>query len=147
MAAAEPMGEKEHVQELVYIGVVIIHCKSSLINSIKKYIYTFMSILFIFLPCKYFHCIKILFSILSFLSNVAERLSGRQTNQRAELQVKTVRCSQAMFFSYIYIPFLLITLSLNISSQAACKALEQAIENNVKKVVLYTDSKFTINGM
>ncbi len=36
MAAAEPMGEKEHVQELVYIGVVIIHCKSSLINSIKK---------------------------------------------------------------------------------------------------------------
>ncbi len=80
---------------------------------------------------------------------MAERLPGRQTNQRAELQVKTVRCSQAMFFSYIYIyiPFLLITLSLNISSQAACKALEQAIENNVKKVVLYTDSKFTINGM
>lgn len=48
--------------------------------------------------------------------NVAERLPGRQTNQRAELQ-------------------------------AACKALEQAIENNVKKVVLYTDSKFTINGV
>lgn len=48
--------------------------------------------------------------------NVAERLPGRQTNQRAELQ-------------------------------AACKALEQARENNFKKVVLYTDSKFTINGI
>ncbi|XP_043074940.1 ribonuclease H1-like [Puntigrus tetrazona] len=48
--------------------------------------------------------------------NVAERLSGRQTNQRAELQ-------------------------------AACKALEQASEKNIKKVVLYTDSKFTINGI
>uniref|UniRef100_A0A9J7X3X4 Ribonuclease H1 n=2 Tax=Cyprinus carpio TaxID=7962 RepID=A0A9J7X3X4_CYPCA len=48
--------------------------------------------------------------------NVAERLPGRQTNQRAELQ-------------------------------AACKALEQARENNFKKVVIYTDSKFTINGI
>ncbi|XP_067273663.1 ribonuclease H1 isoform X2 [Pseudorasbora parva] len=48
--------------------------------------------------------------------NVAERLSGRQTNQRAELQ-------------------------------AACKALEQAREMNFKKIVLYTDSKFTINGI
>ncbi|XP_066533189.1 ribonuclease H1 isoform X2 [Hoplias malabaricus] len=48
--------------------------------------------------------------------NVAERLSGRQTNQRAELQ-------------------------------AACKALEQARDMNVKKLVLYTDSKFTINGI
>ncbi|XP_026088579.1 ribonuclease H1 isoform X1 [Carassius auratus] len=48
--------------------------------------------------------------------NVAERLPGRQTNQRAELQ-------------------------------AACKALEQARENNLKKVVIYTDSKFTINGI
>lgn len=48
--------------------------------------------------------------------NVAERLLGRQTNQRAELQ-------------------------------AACKALEQAKEMNFKKVVLYTDSKFTINGV
>ncbi|XP_051510611.1 ribonuclease H1-like isoform X2 [Myxocyprinus asiaticus] len=48
--------------------------------------------------------------------NVAERLPGRQTNQRAELQ-------------------------------AACKALEQAIEMNFKKIVLYTDSKFTINGI
>ncbi|XP_035534157.1 ribonuclease H1 isoform X1 [Morone saxatilis] len=48
--------------------------------------------------------------------NVAERLEGRQTNQRAELQ-------------------------------AACKALEQAKENNIKKLVLYTDSKFTINGV
>ncbi|XP_057208795.1 ribonuclease H1 isoform X2 [Triplophysa rosa] len=48
--------------------------------------------------------------------NVAERLPGRQTNQRAELQ-------------------------------AACKALEQAIEMNFKRVVLYTDSKFTINGI
>ncbi|XP_048062758.1 ribonuclease H1 isoform X1 [Megalobrama amblycephala] len=48
--------------------------------------------------------------------NVAERLPGRQTNQRAELQ-------------------------------AACKALEQARERNFKKVVLYTDSKFTINGV
>ncbi|KAM6915520.1 ribonuclease H1 [Xenentodon cancila] len=48
--------------------------------------------------------------------NVAERLEGRQTNQRAEIQ-------------------------------AACKALEQAKENNIKKLVLYTDSKFTINGV
>lgn len=48
--------------------------------------------------------------------NVAERLHGRQTNQRAELQ-------------------------------AACKALEQAQEKNIKKLVLYTDSKFTINGV
>ncbi|XP_062857475.1 ribonuclease H1 isoform X3 [Trichomycterus rosablanca] len=48
--------------------------------------------------------------------NVAERLSGRQTNQRAELQ-------------------------------AACKALEQSRDQNIKKLVLYTDSKFTINGI
>lgn len=48
--------------------------------------------------------------------NVAERLQGRQTNQRAELQ-------------------------------AACKALEQAKEKSIKKLVLYTDSKFTINGV
>lgn len=48
--------------------------------------------------------------------NVAERLPGRQTNQRAELQ-------------------------------AACRALEQAKEKNIKKLVLYTDSKFTINGV
>ncbi|XP_046691964.1 ribonuclease H1 isoform X1 [Silurus meridionalis] len=48
--------------------------------------------------------------------NVAERLSGRQTNQRAELQ-------------------------------AACRALEQARDMDIKKLVLYTDSKFTINGI
>ncbi|XP_030626399.1 ribonuclease H1 [Chanos chanos] len=48
--------------------------------------------------------------------NVAERLQGRQTNQRAELQ-------------------------------AACKALEQAREMNIKKLALYTDSMFTINGI
>uniref|UniRef100_UPI0037E87CCE ribonuclease H1 n=1 Tax=Semicossyphus pulcher TaxID=241346 RepID=UPI0037E87CCE len=48
--------------------------------------------------------------------NVADRLHGRQTNQRAEIQ-------------------------------AACKALEQAKEQNIKKLVLYTDSKFTINGV
>ncbi|XP_034534859.1 ribonuclease H1 isoform X2 [Notolabrus celidotus] len=48
--------------------------------------------------------------------NVAERLHGRQTNQRAEIQ-------------------------------AACKALEQAKEMNLKKLVIYTDSKFTINGV
>ncbi|XP_076849241.1 ribonuclease H1 isoform X2 [Brachyhypopomus gauderio] len=48
--------------------------------------------------------------------NVAERLPGRQTNQRAELQ-------------------------------AACRALEQARDRNIKKLVLYTDSKFTINGI
>lgn len=30
--------------------------------------------------------------------------------------------------------------------QAACKALQQAKENNIKKLVLYTDSMFTING-
>uniref|UniRef100_A0A4W5Q230 Ribonuclease H1 n=1 Tax=Hucho hucho TaxID=62062 RepID=A0A4W5Q230_9TELE len=48
--------------------------------------------------------------------NVAERLDGKQTNQRAELQ-------------------------------ETCKALEQAKEMNIKKLVLYTDSKFTINGV
>ncbi|CAL1585662.1 unnamed protein product [Knipowitschia caucasica] len=48
--------------------------------------------------------------------NVAERLEGRQTNQRAEIQ-------------------------------AACRALELAKVNNIKKLVLYTDSKFTINGV
>ncbi|MEQ2229376.1 hypothetical protein ILYODFUR_018207 [Ilyodon furcidens] len=48
--------------------------------------------------------------------NVAERLLGRQTNQRAEIQ-------------------------------AACRALEQAKQNNIQKLVLYTDSKFTINGV
>ncbi|KAJ8274980.1 hypothetical protein COCON_G00096050 [Conger conger] len=30
---------------------------------------------------------------------------------------------------------------------AACKALEQARDENIKKLVLYTDSKFTINGI
>ncbi|XP_060947408.1 ribonuclease H1 isoform X2 [Limanda limanda] len=48
--------------------------------------------------------------------NAAERLHGRQTNQRAELR-------------------------------AACKALQQAKEKNIKKLVVYTDSKFTINGV
>lgn len=74
---------------------------------------------------------------------MAERLPGRQTNQRAELQVRIMKCSNRVL-SY---SLLLITVSLNISSQAACKALEQARERNFKKVVLYTDSKFTINGM
>nr|XP_046230050.1 ribonuclease H1 isoform X2 [Scatophagus argus]XP_046230051.1 ribonuclease H1 isoform X2 [Scatophagus argus] len=31
--------------------------------------------------------------------------------------------------------------------RAACKALEQAKEKNIKKLVLYTDSMFTINGV
>ncbi|KAM8953229.1 ribonuclease H1-like [Pelodytes ibericus] len=48
--------------------------------------------------------------------NVAERLEGRQTNQRAEIQ-------------------------------AACKAVEQAKAQNITKLVLYTDSMFTINGI
>ncbi|XP_069033550.1 ribonuclease H1 [Embiotoca jacksoni] len=48
--------------------------------------------------------------------NAAERLEGRQTNQRAEIQ-------------------------------AACRALEQAKEKNIRKLVLYTDSMFTINGV
>lgn len=48
--------------------------------------------------------------------NVSERLEGRQTNQRAEIQ-------------------------------AACKALELAKQNHIQKLVLYTDSKFTINGV
>ncbi|KAJ8356161.1 hypothetical protein SKAU_G00189550 [Synaphobranchus kaupii] len=48
--------------------------------------------------------------------NVCDRLHGRQTNQRAELQ-------------------------------AACKALEQARDGDIKKLVLYTDSMFTINGI
>ncbi|CAJ0968219.1 unnamed protein product [Ranitomeya imitator] len=50
------------------------------------------------------------------LRNVAERLEGRQTNQRAEIQ-------------------------------AACKALEQAKSQNITKLVLYTDSMHTINGI
>ncbi|KAM5165090.1 ribonuclease H1 [Mantella aurantiaca] len=48
--------------------------------------------------------------------NVAERLEGRPTNQRAEIQ-------------------------------AACKAVEQAKSQNITKLVLYTDSMFTINGI
>lgn len=48
--------------------------------------------------------------------NVSERLDGRQTNQRAEIQ-------------------------------AACRALEVAKQNQIDKLVLYTDSKFTINGV
>ncbi|XP_030411352.1 ribonuclease H1 isoform X3 [Gopherus evgoodei] len=48
--------------------------------------------------------------------NTSDRLSGRQTNQRAEIH-------------------------------AACKAIEQAKSQNIKKLVLYTDSKFTINGV
>ncbi|CAN9507335.1 unnamed protein product [Ophioblennius macclurei] len=48
--------------------------------------------------------------------NVAERLAGRQTNQRAEIR-------------------------------AACRALQQALDNDIKKLVLYTDSMFTINGV
>ncbi|XP_058468603.1 ribonuclease H1 isoform X2 [Solea solea] len=48
--------------------------------------------------------------------NTAERLLGRQTNQRAEIQ-------------------------------AACKALQQAKEKNIKKLLIYTDSMFTINGI
>ncbi|KAM4772561.1 ribonuclease H1-like isoform 1-T2 [Rhinophrynus dorsalis] len=48
--------------------------------------------------------------------NVAERLEGRQTNQRAEIQ-------------------------------AAIRALEQAKKQNLTKLVLYTDSMFTINGI
>lgn len=48
--------------------------------------------------------------------NVAERLEGRQTNQRAEIQ-------------------------------AACKALEQAKSQNIAKLVIYTDSMHTINGI
>ncbi|XP_043926370.1 ribonuclease H1 [Protopterus annectens] len=47
--------------------------------------------------------------------NVCERLDGRQTNQRAEIQ-------------------------------AACQAIEQAKKQDIKKLVIYTDSKFTING-
>ncbi|XP_006882915.1 PREDICTED: ribonuclease H1 [Elephantulus edwardii] len=48
--------------------------------------------------------------------NVGIRLSGRQTNQRAEIH-------------------------------AACKAIEQAKTQDITKLVLYTDSMFTINGI
>ncbi|XP_075057595.1 ribonuclease H1 [Mixophyes fleayi] len=48
--------------------------------------------------------------------NVAERLEGNQTNQRAEIV-------------------------------AACRAVEQAKSQNITKLVLYTDSMFTINGI
>lgn len=48
--------------------------------------------------------------------NVSDRLEGRQTNQRAEIQ-------------------------------AACRALELAKQNQIQKLVVYTDSKFTINGV
>lgn len=30
--------------------------------------------------------------------------------------------------------------------KAACKAIEQAKSQNIKKLIIYTDSKFTING-
>ncbi|XP_078255340.1 ribonuclease H1 isoform X2 [Rhinoraja longicauda] len=48
--------------------------------------------------------------------NLSERLSGRQTNQRAEIV-------------------------------AACRAIEQAKEYNMEKLVIFTDSMFTINGI
>ncbi|XP_053141919.1 ribonuclease H1 isoform X4 [Hemicordylus capensis] len=48
--------------------------------------------------------------------NSSDRLSGRQTNQRAEIH-------------------------------AACKAIEQAKTQNIKKLAIYTDSKFTIKGV
>ncbi|KAG8124232.1 hypothetical protein E2320_019536 [Naja naja] len=48
--------------------------------------------------------------------NNSERLRGRQTNQRAEIN-------------------------------AACKAIEQAKRQNITKLAIYTDSKFTINGV
>ncbi|XP_075872059.1 ribonuclease H1 isoform X2 [Nelusetta ayraudi] len=48
--------------------------------------------------------------------NVAERLQGRQTNQRAEIQ-------------------------------AACRALQQARQKKIQKLIIYTDSMFTINGV
>ncbi|XP_051880333.1 ribonuclease H1 [Pristis pectinata] len=48
--------------------------------------------------------------------NLSERLSGRQTNQRAEIV-------------------------------AACRAIEQAKELNIEKLVIFTDSMFTINGI
>uniref|UniRef100_U3FBI5 Ribonuclease H1 n=1 Tax=Micrurus fulvius TaxID=8637 RepID=U3FBI5_MICFL len=48
--------------------------------------------------------------------NNSERLHGRQTNQRAEIN-------------------------------AACKAIEQAKRQNITKLAIYTDSKFTINGV
>ncbi|XP_029985975.1 ribonuclease H1-like [Sphaeramia orbicularis] len=48
--------------------------------------------------------------------NVAERLEGEQTSQRAEIQ-------------------------------AVCRALELAQENHIQKLALYTDSKFTIDGV
>uniref|UniRef100_V9KXM5 Ribonuclease H1 n=1 Tax=Callorhinchus milii TaxID=7868 RepID=V9KXM5_CALMI len=48
--------------------------------------------------------------------NLSERLSGRQTNQRAEIV-------------------------------AACRAIEQAKEQNIEKLVIFTDSMFTINGI
>ncbi|XP_026551030.1 ribonuclease H1 isoform X1 [Pseudonaja textilis] len=48
--------------------------------------------------------------------NTSERLHGRQTNQRAEIN-------------------------------AACKAIEQAKRQNITKLAIYTDSKFTINGV
>lgn len=48
--------------------------------------------------------------------NVAERLHGKQTNQRAEIQ-------------------------------AACRALQQARQKKIQKLIIYTDSMFTINGV
>uniref|UniRef100_K7E161 ribonuclease H n=1 Tax=Monodelphis domestica TaxID=13616 RepID=K7E161_MONDO len=48
--------------------------------------------------------------------NVGDRLTGRQTNQRAEIH-------------------------------AACKALEQAKDQNINKLVLYTYSMCTVNGI
>lgn len=92
-----------------------------------------------------------------FCRNVADRLHGRQTNQRAEIQVQHEQNfwkHLAVSYKHKYIGVLIIltrltnflfTVSVHVK-QAACRALEQAKEKNIKKLVLYTDSKFTING-
>lgn len=40
-----------------------------------------------------------------------------------------------------------VSLHFLFLDQAACRALEQARDMDIKKLVVYTDSKFTINGI
>ncbi|KAG7217879.1 hypothetical protein INR49_020810 [Caranx melampygus] len=77
--------------------------------------------------------------------NVAERLAGRQTNQRAELQVNISQVSRGNLHERF--PNYTVKILKLRMVQAACKALEQAKQMNIKKLIVYTDSKFTINGV
>ncbi|XP_078456822.1 ribonuclease H1-like isoform X1 [Lampetra planeri] len=55
--------------------------------------------------------------------NLSERLVGRQTNQRAEIMVNKKQ------------------------NMAACRAVQQASEQGLRKLIVCTDSMFIVNGM